>query len=822
MHEKIKLYILIFGSGLFILLFSILAVKSIKNKADLPIKFHSNDLYLTVKKNNLHKNLISIGDTLISINGEKLTSQDGIEVFLDGYKPGSVVQVKYLRNGNVFSIPVTLVKFYSDFYIITAYLAGLLLILIGTFVILKKPDNKPARLLFWVNLITASIIIMTWGNHDNPPNVLDYVVHVIFSISYSLAPALFVHFTLSFPREKKISRFIIWLLYSSAFIISIFSSILFLRAISLTTANAIQEYLIIFNCSRIYMAACILSGLIIFVHSYITSRSLSDKKKLRWVLLGFILGPSLYACLWVIPQAITDYGLVPEEFVVVFMLFIPVTFAIAILKYHIFDIDLIIERSLIYFLSIATLIIVYSFIVVLLSQFMENINKFLSSGIAAVIIALLFNPAKEKIQKFIDRKFFRVRYDFRIASREFLEEIKNSSEIYLLAEKIIERIKVIIPVKRQGFFLFSKTNSKIYLQAGENFDILKGRGIFIDQQKLKTNLSQPVALKDKIEPGSPIEEADSVVFKKWGMALIFPIKSNSDELLGFLVLGEKKSGGRFTVEDLDLLIEVCLQAGLTIERMQIHEKLIREQLLKEKLQELNNLKSFFLSSVSHELKTPLTSIKMFAEFLHLNDNLTPGRKEEYLQIIEGECDRLGRLIENIINLSKIERGVMEFHFSDINIKSLLNHAVALMSYQSRIEKCEIITNIDDNECILYGEVDLILSAVLNLLSNGIKYSADPKKVFVNLQEDEQFVKVSFENNGSCLSQEELLRITEPYYRSENVKKQKIPGSGIGLALVHQIMDIHKGKLGVDNIPDNGCIFTLVFPKEKSYEKNSSS
>ncbi|MEJ2618067.1 MAG: histidine kinase dimerization/phospho-acceptor domain-containing protein, partial [Ignavibacteriaceae bacterium] len=457
------------------------------------------------------------------------------------------------------------------------------------------------------------------------------------------------------------------------------------------------------------MAVCIISGLIIFIHSYVTAQDFSEKIKLRWVLLGLIVGPLMYACLWVIPQAITNYGLIPEEFVVIFMLFIPVTFAIAILKHHIFDIDLIIERSLIYFLSIGILILIYASIVSILTNFFKNINEYISSGFAAVIIALLFHPAKEWVQKIINKRFFRIKYDFRIASRKFLDEIKDCNEIQTLAEKIIEQIKILIPVKKQAFFSFSSSNNRVYLIAGENFDILKGRSLFIDQLKLKTNLPRPVALKNKIEPGSPIEEANIDVFIRWGIAMIFPIKSTSDDFLGFLVLGERKSGSRFTVEDLDLLIEVCLQAGLSIERIQIQENLIREKLLKEKLQELNELKSFFISSVSHELKTPLTSIRMFAEFLHFNEDLAKYKKEEYLEIIEGECDRLSRLIENILNLSKIERGVIEFRPSEIDIKALLNHTISLLAYQSKIEKCEIAAKLCEDECILTGDVDLIQS-----------------------------------------------------------------------------------------------------------------
>ena len=820
MLSKINSFTIFLGLDLIIVFFSFLGIYHAYNKADLPLDFTSKDSVLLVKENRPGNKEFSPGDTLISINNLHFNSRDEIEVFIDGLSVGSVVQINYLKKGKVFSASVQLKRFYSEFYLITAGISGLLLILIGTFVLWKKPGNKPARLLYYVNLVTAAVIMMTWSNYSVPPTTLDNFLHIIFSISYSLAPALFVHFTLSFPREKRVPVILIWLLYSPAVIISISASIFFIKATYSTSIVDIQQYLHVFNLSRFYMAVCIFSGLIIFIHSYVTAKIFSEKKKLRWILLGFIVGPLLYACLWVIPQAITNYGLVPEEFVVIFMLFIPVTFAIAILKHHIFDIDLIIERSLIYFLSIGLLILLYAFIVSMLTKIIENINEYTSSAVAAVIIALLFHPAKEWIQKIINKKFFRVRYDFRIASRKFLDEIKNCNEIQTLAEKIIEQIKILIPVKKQAFFSFSSVNSRVYLKAGENFDILENRSLFIDQLKLKSNLPHPVALKNKIEPGSPIEEADIDVFVRWGIVLIFPIKSTSDNFLGFLVLGEKKSGSRFTIEDLDLLIEVCLQAGLTIERIQIQENLIREKLLKEKLQELNELKSFFISSVSHELKTPLTSIKMFAEFLHFNEKLEKYKKEEYLEIIEGECDRLSRLIENILNLSKIERGVMAFHPSEIDIKALLNHTLSLLAYQLKIEKCEIVTKLSNDECMLNGDVDLIQSAIINLLSNGIKYSAHPKKVLIKLEKKSDSINISFENNGSCLSQEEILRIKEPYYRSEKVKKQKVPGSGIGLALVNQIMEIHKGKLLINNIPDNGSVFSLLFPMEKSDEKNT--
>ena len=822
MRTKINYHILNFSIALFVVVISIFGINHIQNKVNLPFKLTSIGANLIVTESNLVNSRISIGDTIVAIDNISFTEEEEIEIYLDGLNQNSKVKVTYLKNGLSSSDDIYLIHYYSNFYILTAGITGLLLILIGTFVFWKKPESKPARLFNWVTLSTACIVLMTWGKYSIPPTPIDYILHILFSLCYSLAPVLFIHFTLNFPRVKTVPSFIIKLLYLSAIVLSLFSTIYFSRAISLRTINSIQQFLILFNISRVYIFSCIISGFAITIHTYLTSKNILEKKKLRWILVGFALGPLLFACLWVIPLAILNYGIVTEEVVVSFMLFVPVTFAIAILKHHIFNIDVIIKRSVIYFFSFGILILFYVLIISIISQFVKDLNEYLTSGVAAIIIALLFHPAKERIQKFIDKKLFRINYDFRVASRKCLDEIKNCSDVKTLTEKIIYQINLLIPVTKQGFFLLSKSNSRVYLEADYNFEILAGRSIFLDQKKLKTNLSQPIALNDRVEPGSRIEEADAKVFKRWGISLVFPIKSSTEQLLGFLVLGEKKSEKRFTIEDIDLLIEVSLEAGLTIERIQIQEELIREKLLKEKFRDLNELKSFFISSVSHELKTPLTSIKMFSEFLHLNENIKEKEKEEYLEIIQGECDRLSRFIENVLDLSKIERGVMEFHHKNIDLKSLLENSVALISYQIKMEKCEVILNICEDECILNGDPDLIQSAVLNLLSNGIKYSSHPKKVLVNILKEKNSISINFENNGNFILPEELLKISEPYYRSEAVKKENIPGSGIGLTLVNQIMEAHNGKLLINNTPDNGCRFTLFFLMENSYEKNINS
>ena len=430
-------------ASLFILIFSIFGIHSIKEKAELPANLQSIDSNLVVKEIRSIDSPFSIGDTITSIDGIHFAIREEVEVYLDGLKQNSDVTIKYQKNGITKSIDCKLVPYFSNFYVVTACSTGLLLIFIGLFVLWKKPEDSSARLFNSATLTTASIVLMTWGNYSIPLTSVDYILHIIYSLSYSLAPAFFIHFTLIFPRKKNVPHYVISILYLSALTVSVFASIYFLRAINLRSINYIRDYLLVFNLSRIYNFTCIISAFVIFIHSYITSQSLLEKKKLRWILLGLFLGPLVFACLWVIPLAITDYGLISEELVVTLMLFIPITFAIAILKHHIFDIDLIIKRSVVYFSSFGLLIFVYALVISILTHLVKDVNEYLTAGVAAIIIAILFHPAKERIQKLIDKKFFRVNYNFRIASRKLLDELINSNDITTLGEKIINQIKFI-------------------------------------------------------------------------------------------------------------------------------------------------------------------------------------------------------------------------------------------------------------------------------------------------------------------------------------------------------------------------------------------
>jgi signal transduction histidine kinase len=324
----------------------------------------------------------------------------------------------------------------------------------------------------------------------------------------------------------------------------------------------------------------------------------------------------------------------------------------------------------------------------------------------------------------------------------------------VLARKIVTQADKLIPVSRIGFFIVyldtdydnESYNSEIKLRkpakrlsilAHKGFEILVGRSLRFEEENLKTDLSYPVAVDDKVESGVEIESADLGVFKRWGIVLILPIKSASGEFHAFLVVGDKKAGVRFFKEDIDLLNTVCATAALTIERIKLQEELIIEQLETERLDELNKLKSYFVSSVSHELKTPLTSIKMFAELLKEKSNSK--KSQEYLEIIDGESDRLRRLIDNVLDFAKIEKGLQTYDMSLIELNQLAIDVLKMMEYQFKMAKVELINNIGNGEYRIHADKGAVEEAMINILSNAIKYSDQKTKVIVSTNIGDGFV-----------------------------------------------------------------------------------
>jgi signal transduction histidine kinase len=747
-----------------------------------------------------------------TINSNLMVNAEEAEFFVSSMHVGDNIQISNYSGTNFQTIK--LVGFYKPFFILLDDLIILLIFVVGAFVYYKNPGDRASTLFHFASTAVATDIIGTKTLYALQPHWVGYPMSAIFFLAYTIVPVFFIHLTSVFPTDRwiKFKKFIIPL-YAVGAVIALIHSSIYLDAAG---ENSLAMYRATSKISMLqngFVFLLILFGVINFINSYNKASTLSEKKKIRWILYGLSIGPTPFIFFWVLPIALGYSPIIPEAWFKIFILFIPVTFAISILKYHALDIDLIINRSTVYAIVIgiglAAYLGVVGFIAKVVTVFTTHTSLIVST-ITAAILAFIFEPVRRHVQRIVDKYFFRVQYDIRQAQQRFIEEIKKCLSIQNLAELLVTKIDDLIPSERIGFFRYRDKN---YLQlvAHHNFELLERHSLRLEAEKMGFQLNLPIAVKNKIESGILHETPDEGIFLRWGVVLAFPLTTEQKELIGFLSLGPKKSGARYSREDIELLNAIVAQSVLTIERIELQQKLLIEQAETQRLEELNKLKSYFVSSVSHDLKTPLTSIKMFAELLRNGNNISKQDATDYLEIIEGESERLTRLINNVLDFSRIERGVKEYHFTDIELNSLVRHVLKTMHYQFKIEKCIVNTNFCSTDCYLTADKDAVTEALVNLISNSIKYSYETKEITVSTFRQDGSVALRVEDRGIGISEKDVARIFEPFYRAKEGSTQGTGGAGLGLAIVKHILDAHNGKVLIQSTPGKGSNFTLLFP-----------
>jgi hypothetical protein len=226
------------------------------------------------------------------------------------------------------------------------------------------------------------------------------------------------------------------------------------------------------------------------------------------------------------------------------------------------------------------------------------------------------------------------------------------------------------------------------------------------------------------------------------------------------------------------------------------------------------LRSQFVSSVSHELKTPLTAIQMFAETLRLGRTRNSQTRQEYLETIVNESQRLTRLLNNVLDFSRIEAGKRAYRPEPTNLGNVVQAAVKAMEYPLKQEGFELKVETENNLPEVQVDRDGLEQAVLNLLSNAMKYSGDSRQIRLTLKKDDSFAVIQVADRGVGIKPEEQKQIFEKFYRVASAESERIPGTGLGLSLVSHVVSAHKGHLDLESRPGEGSTFSIYLPMEQ--------
>lgn len=255
------------------------------------------------------------------------------------------------------------------------------------------------------------------------------------------------------------------------------------------------------------------------------------------------------------------------------------------------------------------------------------------------------------------------------------------------------------------------------------------------------------------------------------------------------------------------LLALVLILGITLFGAYILWRDVRREVL------MAEMRSQFVSSVSHELKTPLTAIRMFAETLRLGRSKDKKTQEEYLDTIVNESQRLTRLLNNVLDFSKIELGKRTYRPESASLYEIIQSAARAMEYPLSQQGFKLNIQTEEGLPEVQVDHDAIEQALLNLLHNAMKYSGNSREIELRLRKENRDALIQVMDGGIGIDPQEKNKIFEKFYRIPSPENERIMGTGLGLALVSHIVNEHGGQIEVESTPGKGSTFSIYLPLE---------
>ena len=227
------------------------------------------------------------------------------------------------------------------------------------------------------------------------------------------------------------------------------------------------------------------------------------------------------------------------------------------------------------------------------------------------------------------------------------------------------------------------------------------------------------------------------------------------------------------------------------------------------LKGMENMQDDFISGVSHEIQTPLTSIRGFISLLK-KENLDNTKRLRYIEIIEAETIRLSKLSDNLLRLSALNSEYASFQPKEYLLNKQIKNVVLMMEPQWSAKHIEI--SVDETPVYINADEDLLGQVWINLIQNSIKFTPDGGDINIIISKNERFIYFSIHDNGIGMTDESILHIFERFYMADKSRNRSLGGNGLGLAIVKKIIDMHNGKIEVDSKIGQGTIFRIILPE----------
>ncbi len=398
---------------------------------------------------------------------------------------------------------------------------------------------------------------------------------------------------------------------------------------------------------------------------------------------------------------------------------------------------------------------------------------------------------------------------------------------------IVEMIKENVGFNTVTLRLFNKkaqtfeTHAYVGLADDDKDSIINYRIPITEYQKMtrpRFRISRSYFIKKKRSPwyGEDLNGDHTVLVEdSWREIdmLIVPLLNEDQATVGYLSVENPENPKLCLADVIDTLENVATLAVIAIRNARFLKELEAKneklRVYADKLSGLNKLKANFVQTVSHEFRTPLTSIRAYCETLIKNaDTVDRGLLKQFLHVIEEESGRLMTLIEDILDFSQLESGAVKFERTPCAIQDLVKQAAQELEKNFETKQVTLHCDLPKQDLVVNASGDQIKQLIINLLHNASKFTQPEGNVWLTLRDDPGSARIVVEDDGAGIPDGQLARIFGQFYQADNSSTREHGGSGLGLATCKKIVEWHDGQIWVENVAGGGARFIAVVPKKE--------
>jgi signal transduction histidine kinase len=558
----------------------------------------------------------------------------------------------------------------------------------------------------------------------------------------------------------------------------------------------------------------------VLIKKYVASLG-ADRQRLQYVILSLLLGLIIsFVTNALFPSLFNIYAL--SALGPISTILISAGFSYAIIRHHLFDIRLVVARSVAYSLLLTILAGGYSLVGIgIIGLFSLDQESRLSQDIVyallAVVLVFIFQPLRHLFENITDSIFYRGGYDANDLLANLGTIMARDIELNHLTTDVINELTSTMKLSKATIIVLDE--DKIFYVAEGTTSTHKN----IDLADL-LKIDSGVMLKDSTE-----SEDIKSIFSKYGINASVDLRS-TNELVGYLLLGDKKSGDIFNATDIKTLnilaheLAIAIHNAKSYTQIQNFNKTLQKRVdeattqlreANEHLKELDQLKNEFLSMATHQLNTPLTVVDGYLTMVNDGVVSEPAERKDYLEKTLERVRAMKRMVADFLNVSRIETGKFIIDVEPTDFNKIVSEEFNNLGPSAKT-KGVLLQLIPPNHPVPLVEVDeqKTRQAIMNLIDNAIYYT--PKgEVKIYLDSDHDHVTLKVVDNGIGVPEKQKDKLFQKFYRADNARNERPNGNGVGLYLVKRVIEDQGGKIIFESAEGKGSTFGFSLPIKSS-------